>query len=195
MRDYIRKLLLAGLIGAMVFAFAGCGGSDTSKSTTESTETEAPTTEATETTTEATEDYDIMKGSELKANGSELLLYGNDFLLIMPNDDDWGYEQTSPTSLSIYLEDAKEDGYGGNLVTIMAFDPEDTSYEDFPDYTVAGVGANTGKTFIALFPTDVQYNPQDDDQAEDYNELLTHVKKIKQGMVDSPFQTADSNPE
>lgn len=191
MRETIRKLLMAGLIASLVFAFAGCD-SDSDEKNIEDTET---TTEATEATTEAAADYDIMEGSQLVENGSELLLYGNDFLLIMPNDDDWGYEKSSDDSLEIYLKDAREDGMEGNLVTIMAFDPEDTSYENFPDYTVAGHGQNCGKTFIALFPTDVQYNAQDEDQTEDYNNLYNHVKKIAEGMANSPFQTADSNPQ
>ncbi len=193
MREYMRKLLMAGLVAVMVFAFAGCGENEDTKST-ETSSTQTETTEATEAT-EATGGYDIMEGSQLVENGSELLLYGNDFLLIMPNNDKWGYEQTSEDCLEIYLKSARDDGYGGNLVSIMAFDPEDTTYEDFPDYSVAGKGQNVNKTFIALFPTDVQFNPEDSEQEADYNELLTHVKKIAEGMVDSPFQTADSTPE
>ena len=181
---------MAGLVAVMVFAFAGCT-SDEDKSIESST-----TTESTEpTTTEAADDYDIMAGSELKEYGSELLLYGNDFLLIMPNSDKWGYEKTSNDCLEIYLKSARDADFGGNLVSIMAFDPEDSTYESFPDYTVAGHGQNCGKTFIALFPTDVQYDPQDAQQEADYQELYTHVKKIAEGMADSPFQTADSNPE
>ena len=191
MRDNMRKLLMAGLVAVMVFAFAGCTGSGEEKSGGEPAE--ETTTEATETTTEATGDYDIMEGFQLSDNGSELLLYGNDFLLIMPNNDKWGYEQTAEDCLNIYLKAARDDGYEGNLVTIMAFDPEDTSYEEFPSYSVAGTGQNVNKTFIALFPTDVQYNPEDADQQADYEELYTHVKKIAEGMADSPFQTKDSD--
>ena len=157
MRETIKKLLMAGLVTVMIFAFAACGetGGGDEETTTEPAET--PTTEATEATTEAVDDYDIMANSELEDG----LLYGNDFLLVMPDDDTWGYEQTSKTSVEIYLKSAREDGYGGNLVTIMAFDPEDTSYEDFPDYSIAGYGKNVDKRFIALFPTDVQFNPED----------------------------------
>ena len=191
MRELLRKLLMAGVVAVMVFAFAGCGDTSTDEKTVEDTET---TTEATEAT-EPASDYDIMEGSELVESGSMLLLYGNDFMLIMPNNDLWGYEKTSDTSMEIYLKAAREDGLDGNLVTIMAFDPEDTSYENFPDYSVAGHGQNCGKTFVALFPTDVQFNPEDSQQEADYQELYTHVKKIAEGMVDSPFQTADSDPE
>lgn len=190
MRENMRKLLMAGLVAVMVFAFAGCtSGED--KSLESST-----TTKATEpSTTEAADGYDIMAGSELSESGSEKLLYGNDFLLIMPNNDKWGYEKTADDCLEIYLKSARKAGFGGNLVSIMAFDPEDSTYESFPDYSVAGTGQNVNKTFIALFPTDVQYDPQDAQQEADYQELFTHVKKISEGKVDSPFQTADSNPE
>ncbi len=189
MRELLRKLLMAGLVTVMVVAFAACGETSSEKSTSESSE--APTTEATEATTEAASDYDIMDGSELKDG----ILYGNDFLLVMPDNDTWGYEKNNETSLDIYLKSARDDGYGGTLVTIMAFDPEDTSYEDFPDYSVAGHGQNCGKTFIALFPTDAQFNPEDSEQEAAYQDLYTHVKKIGEGAADSPFATADSNPE
>ena len=184
---------MAGLVAMMVFAFAGCGSSGGDEESTEPTEEQ--TTEATEPATEATGDYDILEGSQLVENGSELLFYGNDFLLIMPNNDKWGYEQTSKDSVEIYLKAARDDGFGGNLVSIMAFDPEDTTYEQFPSYSIAGKGQNVNKTFIALFPTDVQFNPEDADQQADYNELYTHVSKIAEGMANSPFQTADSDAE
>lgn len=191
MREYMRKLLMAGLVAVMVFAFAGCTGSDDDKSIGETTE--ETTAEATETTAEAVSDFDILEGEQLVENGSELLLYGNDFMLIMPNNDKWGYKKDTAGNLDIYLKAARDSGYEGNLVTIMAFDPEDTSYEEFPDYSVAGKGQNVDKTFVALFPTDVQYDPQDEQQQADYDELYTHVKKIAEGMADSPFQTKDSD--
>lgn len=196
MRNNIRVLLLAGLITIMAFAFAGCGEAE-NKSATETTQTEATTEAASDeaATTEAASGYDIMDGFEIQENGSEMLLYGNGFLLTMPNNDKWGYEQINENNLGIYLKSAREDGYGGNLVTIMAFDPDDTSYEEFPAYAVAGHGQNVNKTFIALFPTDVEYDPQNAEQEADYNELFAHVQKIAEGMADSPFQTADSSPQ
>lgn len=194
MREYMRKLLMAGLVAVMVFAFAGCTGSGEDKSVEDPTD-ETTTEATTEATTKAVSDYDILENSELKEDGSMALLYGNDFLLIMPNNDKWGYEKDSAGNLNIYLKAAREDDYDGNLVTIMAFDPDDTSYEDFPSYSVAGFGNNVNKRFVALFPTDVRYNFEDEQQTADYNELLTHVKKIGEGAVDSPFQTSDSDPE
>lgn len=198
MREHMRMILLAGLISAMAFAFAACGDSDTGeKSTTEPQTAVTDNTEATEateaTTAEASDDYDIMEGFKLEESGSELLLYGNDFLLIMPNNDDWGYEQTAPNSLLIYDKEGREDGYSGDLVTIMAFDPSDTSYEEFPSYTIAGTGKNVNKTFIAMFPTDVRFDPNDQEDAEEYMALSDHVRKIGEGNADSPFQTADGD--
>ncbi len=191
MRDNIRKLLLAGVITIMVFGFAGCSDSDSGeKSATENTNASTEATETAETDGTATDDYDILDGFNLVEKDDITLLYGNGFVLTMP-DDDWGYEQTSPTCLQIYSKDAREDGYEGHLVSIMAFDPDDTSYEEFPEYSVAGRGKTVDKVFVALFPTDVQYNPDDPDQAEDYNELFTHVKKIAEGMADSPFQITE----
>jgi hypothetical protein len=190
MREAIRNLLIPVMVLMMVFAFAGCTDSGNSEDPTEPTEETA--TEATEPT-EAPDDYDIMEGSEMTDGGDVMLLYGNDFLMLMPKNDSWGYEQTSKTSVEFYLKSAREDGFGGNVVTIMAFDPDDTSYEDFPDYTVAGHGANVDKTFIALFPTDVQFNPEDNEQQAAYNDLYDYVKKINENDPHSPFQNRDSD--
>lgn len=197
MRDFMRILLMAGLIAMMAFAFAACGDSDTDEKSA-SDDTETKTTEATEATddTEAADvsgDYDIMEGFKLEENGSMLLLYGNGFVLTMPNNDNWGYEQISPTTLSIYEKDAREDGFEGDLVNIMAFDPSDKSYEVYPDYTVAGTSKNLNKKFIAQFPSDVRFDPNNPDQEADYSELFDHVNKIAEGMADSPFQVTDGD--
>ena len=138
-------------------------------------------------------DYDILEGLQIQKDGSALYLYGNDFMLIMPNDDDWAYEKTDNDTLRIYLVDAQESGYGGNLVTIKAYDLDDNSYEMLPSYSVAGVGRNVNKRFIAIFPTDVQWDHNDEDQEEDYRELYEHVHKIGEGAVNSPFRTQDSD--
>ncbi|MDE6434558.1 MAG: hypothetical protein K2L07_10050 [Lachnospiraceae bacterium] len=47
---------------------------------------------------------------------------------------------------------------------------EDNSYEDFPEYTVAGISEN--KKYIAIFPTDVQY---DSSQEAGYRRMCGHV--------------------
>jgi len=58
---------------------------------------------------------------------------------------------------------------------------------------VAGVGQNVNKRFVAIYPSDLQYNPQDSQQAADYKDLFDHLHKIGEGAVNSPLQTSNSD--
>ena len=95
--------------------------------------------------------------------------------------------------VTIYLWAAQQEGYGGKLVTIRAYDLNDNSYGQLPSYHVAGVGKNAGVRFIAEYPTDVQWNPNDATQDADYRDLQAYLQKIGEGAVNSPLQTADSD--
>ena len=132
---------------------------------------------------------------ENNANGITYL-YGNDFLLTMPNNSEWGYEQTAADSFRIFYVPTRDNGIkeGGVLVTIKAYDENDNSYTDLPmEYHVAGVGQNTGKRFIAIYPSDVQYNFDNEEEKAGYLDMLHYLEKIGEGAVNSPFQTQDSN--
>ena len=135
--------------------------------------------------------YDITEGYQSKAEGSLVRLYFNDFQLVMPGNDKWSYEVSDDRqSVTFYLFSANQEGYGGKLVTIRAYDAGDTSYEKIPSWQVAGTGGNTGKRFVAIYPTDLQYNSNDSTQAADYQELYAHVRKIAEGMANSPLYTS-----
>ena len=137
--------------------------------------------------------FDICAGLDMQESGSATYIYGNDFLLIMPSGNDWELVQNSKTSFSINYLPSKNAGYGGLLVAIEAYDPADKSYEQLPSYSVAGKGRNVNKVFVAVFPTDVQFDPGDKTQSSRYNELFKYLQKIGDGAVNSPFQTADSD--
>ena len=143
--------------------------------------------------TPAQTSYDIMEGWEAMQDGSIMYLYGNDFMLMMPNTDDWEYRQESGDSFSIYMTEPRTEGFGGLLVTIKAYDLADDSYTKLPSYSVAGVGQNVNKRFVAIFPTDVQFDLENSAQTARYKELLDHVTKIGEGAANSPFQTSDSD--
>lgn len=142
----------------------------------------------------SSEPYDIEKGGSKAASqdGSIVYIYFNDFMMIMPNNDKYSYEANGD-SVSFYLWAAKQEGYGGHLVTIKAYDMDDTSYENLPNYHVAGVGRNVNKRFIAIYPTDVQWNTNDSTQDADYRDLQTYLQKIGENAVNSPLQTADGD--
>ena len=138
--------------------------------------------------------YNIMDGfmKNASSDGSVAYMYFNDFLLTMPNNDKWSMED-GKDYVTIYLWSAQQEGYGGKLVTIRAYDLNDDSYEQLPSYHVAGVGKNAGVRFIAEYPTDVQWNPNDATQDADYRDLQAYLQKIGEGAVNSPLQTADSD--
>ena len=207
-------IVMLGLIVVMSMLSACGGGSDSASeetaNTTEETQAAEDTTDETATAEEAetpdntgvspgigSADYDVEKGFEKKASddGSIEYLYFNDFMMTMPGNEKWSYEMNG-NAVTFYLFAAQQEGYGGRLVTIQAYDIDDKSYEEMPmPYQVAGVGQNVNKRFIAIYPSDVQYNFDDEQQKADYMELFDYLKKIGEGAVDSPLQTSDSNPE
>ena len=190
-------VIMLALIMSVMTLLAGCGGGG--QETTEPTE--EPKVEETTTegqTTTSTSNYNIMEGFEEKANddGSIKYLYFNDFMIVMPGNDKWGYEAAPDNqSVTFYLKSARDSNMGGNLVTIRAYDINDNSYEGLPSYSVAGVGGTTNMRFVAQFPTDVQWDGSDAQQDADYRDLSDYVHKIGEGAVNSPVATADSNPE
>lgn len=143
----------------------------------------------------STGDYDIEENFYRSTNaaGDIQYLYFNDFMLILPNADDITYE-THGDSVDIIFVPGKNAGYGGRLVTIKAYDPDDSSYESNPDYHVAGTGPNTGKRFVAIYPTDLQCSPEFESVVIRYKDLKDYLYKIGEGAVNSPLQTSDSSP-
>lgn len=142
----------------------------------------------------ASDGYDVSEGFEKVALGDGIeYLYFNDFMLVMPDNEKYSFDMEGD-SVTFYLFSAQQEGYGGRLVTIKAFDLDDTSYEDYPmEVHVAGVGQNVNKRFVAIYPSDLQYNPQDSQQAADYKDLFDHLHKIGEGAVNSPLQTSNSD--
>ena len=215
MKDHRKYLvIMLALIMSVMTLLAGCGGSSNTQEpeTTEEPqveetqgtdtgageETGTSTNSSTNTGTASASSYNIMDGFEKKANddGSIEYLYFNDFMLVMPGNEKWSFEASPDNqAVTFYLFSAQQEGYGGRLVTIKAFDINDNSYETLPSYSVAGVGGKTNMRFVAEFPTDVQWNGNDAQQDADYRDLSSYLHKIGEGAVNSPLATADSNPE
>ena len=144
---------------------------------------------------QSTGGYDMCKGmmTQASTDGTIEYIYFNDFLMIMPNNDKWGWTQTSPDTVSFFHFGAQQEGFVGHLVSIKAYDLDDNSYEQLPSYHVAGVGRNVNKRFVAIYPTDVQFNHEDANQEAEYRDLLEYLEKIGEGAVNSPLQLADSD--
>lgn len=139
-------------------------------------------------------DYDMTKGMAMEASedGAAVYFYMNDYVLMMPNKKTLGHDFQKDSMTLIYTP-AADAGYGGRIVTIKAYDMDDDSYKNIPNYHVAGVGRNVNKRFIAIYPSDVQYDPNDGTQEAEYMELYDHARKIGEGAANSPFYTQDSD--
>ena len=53
----------------------------------------------------------------------------NDFMITMPNNEKYSFD-ASGDSVTFYLWAAQQEGYGGELVTIKAYDVNDDSYKN-----------------------------------------------------------------
>lgn len=202
MKRYLKITALMMLLALISAGFlSACGGAksgDTAATEEGSVSEEiSETTEAEADFMEGSADYDVEKGfkKETSDDGSVDYLYFNDFMISMPHNDKWGYE-TNGNEVTFFLTAAQKGEFGGRLVTIKAYDEDDNSYEQIPvPHQVAGVGKNVNKRFVAIYPSDVQFDFNDEQQTADYKELFDYLKKIKEGAEDSPLQLSDSNPE
>lgn len=134
------------------------------------------------------EAYNIASGIKTRASGGSSFLETDHFSLYLPGDIPWEYEAVDNVTVSIYYPPAREAGYGGHVVTIKAYDWGDNEYEELPGWSVAGV--DNEKKYIAVFPTDVQFDPGDSVQASEYGRLL----KVAQRMDCEDEELAKDNP-
>lgn len=70
-------------------------------------------------------------------------------------------------------------------MTIRAYGWGDNSYSELPSYQIAGLSSD--KKYVAIFPTDVQYDSNDSIQCSEYPALLEYAKRVDQDNPDNPF--------
>lgn len=129
--------------------------------------------------------YNIAENIGIFNSEGQARLESKYFTLYLPADGDWIYQVEDNTTIGIYYKPAYDSGAGGYLVSIKAFDWGDNSYEDYPAYAVAG--SSEDKKYIAIFPTDVQYEP---DQEAGYRRMYDYVMRIndsEESAADNPF--------
>ncbi|MBQ6401487.1 MAG: L,D-transpeptidase family protein [Firmicutes bacterium] len=106
------------------------------------------------------------------------------FKLTLPDGESWDYEVVGPTEITFFNKAAKDGGFGGNLFTLQAFDPDDTSYDIMPS---AVVGEKDGKNIVAVFVSDVQYDFNDKAATKEYLDVLHAAEKISDDASTSPL--------
>ena len=136
-------------------------------------------------TAAASGEYDIARNIGVGYDKTEFL-YSDHFVLNMPDfPSDWDYEVLSKTAFQIVHYPSRDAGCGGNVVSIMAYDKDDDSYNILPHYTVAGESKD--KVYIACFPTDVQFSPETE---KGWRQLSEFFQQIDVNDPDNPFSCA-----
>ena len=202
MRSGMRMLLAVLMSVMLAAALAGCGGGaePADKTAPEAGAETVDNSEAAENaesggsdevtidTSEPEEgrtEYNIVSGLDVSVDGDMKTIETDHFKLTLPLADTWDCESYNYTSFTVYNIDSRNEIGGGVLMTILVFEPEDTDYEEFPNYSV--IGESGGKVYVALYPTDVQYVYEDEKITSDYQTVSEVIEKIRTGGADSPL--------
>lgn len=164
----------------LVFGITACG-SKTESEPEEETQTE----EQAETQADEPAEYDIASNLQLAGGSDEKAIDTDHFTITLTHGSSWDYTVDSKTSITIYNIASREADCGGRLVSIIAYDAGDMDYEMLPSYGV--IGEKDGKVYIAEYPSDVQFNFEDEQATADYQAVYDELNKIRDGSGDSPI--------
>ena len=145
----------------------------------------AVVTEDPKKTPEAPADYDIAAGLKLREKDGIKTLSTDHFTLKLTHGNSWDVKVNSKDSITIYNAALYEANRGGKLVTILAYDEGDESYDILPEYNV--IGESNGKVYIAAFPTDMQYESSDKKAVADYLAVFEEVSRLIEDAPDCPL--------
>ena len=150
---------------------------------------QGPETEETSAEPEAPatvqDDFDIASGLNIKEKDGVKTLKTEHFTLTLTHGKSWDVKVNSKRSMTVYNNALGKAKHGGKLVTILAYDAGDDSYDVIPEYNV--IGTSNGRKYIAAFPTDVQFDESDKKSYSDYMAVLDEVSKLKEGTEGCPL--------
>ena len=107
------------------------------------------------------------------------------FILTLSHGKSWDAKVNSKTSITIYNKALYEGNRGGKLVTILAYDAGDESYDVLPEYNI--IGESGGKVYIAAYPTDMQYDSSNKKAVANYLAVFDEVSRLMEDDSDSPL--------
>lgn len=148
------------------------------------TETEA-VSDGAETAPEPQPNYEIASGMKLKDKDGVKTLKTDHFTLTLSHGKSWDVKVNSKRSITVYNKALDKAKKGGKLVTILAYDAGDKSYEVIPEYNV--IGTSNGQVYIAAFPTDVQFDESDKKSYNEYMAVFNEVCKLKEASDECPI--------
>ena len=138
-----------------------------------------------EKTPEVQADYDIAAGLKLKDKDGIKTLSTDHFTLKLTHGKSWDVKVNSKTSITIYNKALYEGNCGGKLVTILAYDAGDESYDVLPEYNV--IGESGGKVYISAYPSDMQYDSSNKKAVANYLAVFEEVSRIYESAEESPL--------
>ena len=135
--------------------------------------------------------FDILSNLTSEYDGDIEVLTTDYFTLRIPAYIELSILQYDPSSFEIVYDKAYDSGYGGHVVSVIAYDWADNSYSEFPDWIICGLSAD--KKYVALYPTDVQFDPSDSQQAAEYSELMEYFSHMdyESELGDNIFKTIE----
>ena len=142
-------------------------------------------TEEPEETHETNVDYDIASGLKLKDKDGVKTLSTDHFIMTLTHGKSWDAKVNSKNSMTIYNTVLYEANHGGKLVTILAYDKGDESYDVLPEYNV--IGESGSKVYIAAYPTDMQYDSSDKKAVANYLAVFEEVSRLMEDAPDCPL--------
>lgn len=153
------------------------------------TATPSPTATPVPAPQTSSDGYRIDAGLQERASDGLVFLDGDHFTLYFNSDDYnaglWGWEVTGSDSIRFYYTRANQSGITGTVFTLFAYDWGENGYENFPNYQIAGLSED--KKYVVTFATDVQINPDDPVQVEEYGRMRDWALTIDQNQVSNPF--------
>ncbi len=183
-----KAIICTMAIVVLMFAMTGCitinmpdtggAGQGGQTETTEPEPEPEPTPEP--------EEFNLADGLKMTEEGPEKIIDTDYFTLKLGAGDTWIYEIDNDRSISLYNIISRDSKKGGLLCSITAYDEGDTSYEDLPSFTEAGQAG--GKTIVVIYPTDVQFDTNNAQAAEEYKVVFQQLEKIRDGGGESPLQ-------
>jgi len=131
--------------------------------------------------------FNILSGLRLVNTGSGAWFEADHFRLTLPNVENYSHAGLDNNSFEIYYVPARNDGFGGKVVTIRAYDSYDTSYQYLPSWKICGRAGS--RVYVAIYPTDLQCNPARPAQVEAYKSLYYWAQKLNENITDgsNPF--------
>lgn len=178
----LNKIVCLLMALVLMIAMTACGSKkDSAKEPTADTHTEDQ-----DAADETSDDYDIAANLKLMGDPEGVKIVDTDhFTLTLPLGSTWDYDYDSKTSITFYNIAGREADCGGRLFSLVAYEPDDTSYENLPHYSV--VGEAGGKVYVAEYPSDVQADMENEEHMKQYETVYAEVNKIEAKAADSPL--------